>query len=73
VEADALHREAGALGHRQLAAGTHVEREPLLREPPGDGGAEEGLAGVVDLVVGEGVPEGSGPAAEVGLVEDVRR
>ena len=49
VEADPRHREAGPLGHRELAAGAHVEAEPLLRDPAGDGRAEEGLAGVEDL------------------------
>ena len=73
VEADPGHVEAGPLGHRQLAAGADVEVEPLLRGPAGGGGAEERLAGVEDVVVGEGLAEGTGAGPEVGLVEDVRR
>ena len=73
VEADPLHREARARGHRQLAAGADVEREPVLGQPARHGRAEERLAGVEDLVAGEGVAEGAGPGAEVVLVEDVGR
>ena len=73
VEADAFHREAGALGDGQLAAGAHVEAQPLLGDPPGDRRTEEGLARVVDVAVGEAVAEGAGAGAEVLLVQDVRR
>ena len=57
----------------QLAAGADVEGEPVLGQPARDGRAEERLAGVEDVVAGEGVAEGAGPGAEVVLVEDVRR
>ena len=57
----------------QLAARADVEREPLLGQPADDRRAEERLAGVVDVVVGEGVAEGTRPGAEVVLVQDVRR
>ena len=50
VEADALHREARPLGDEQLAARADVEVQPLLGQPAHDGRAEEGLAGVEDVV-----------------------
>ena len=73
VEADPLHREPRPLRDEQLAARADVQREPLLGQPARDGRAQEGLAGVVDVVGGEGVAEGAPPVSEVDLVEDVGR
>src|SRR3712207_8159297 len=42
-QADPAQVDAGALGHRELAARAHVDAQPLLVHPAGDGGAEEGL------------------------------
>ena len=44
-------------GDGELAAGADVEVQPLLGDPARDRGAEERLAGVVDVVAGEGVAE----------------
>ena len=50
-----IARDAGADGDGELAARAHVEVQALVADPPGDLGAEEGLAGVEDV----------GPAAQV--------
>ena len=81
VHRDPLPREAGPLRDGELATGRDVEAETLLVDPPGDGGAEEGLARVVDVGTaadrgegrGELVSEGPGPGPEVVLVQDVCR
>ena len=65
VEADPLHREARPLRDGELAAGADVEAESLLGDPAGDRRAEERLAGVEDVAVGEPVAEGPGPGPEV--------
>ena len=57
VEADAGRVEAGTQGDGELAAGADVEAQALLGDPPRDGRAEERLAGVVDVVVGERLAE----------------
>ncbi len=77
VERQPLHREAGPQRHSQLAAGADVEGQALLGHPPGDRGAQERLARVVDVAVGSPFrPERVAPrpaaAAEVVLVQDVR-
>ena len=59
VEADALHREAGPLGHRQLAARADVEVQPLLGQPPDGGRRQEALAGEEDVVRRERLLEGT--------------
>ena len=74
VEADPLHREAGPLARRPARRRSRRRGEsPSSASHRATVGAEERLARVVDVVVGEGVAEGAGAGAEVGLVEDVRR
>ena len=73
VQEHPLAREAGADGDRELAAGAHVEPEPLLLDPACDGGAQERLAGVEDLAAAERVAVGPAPVAQVRLVEEERR
>jgi hypothetical protein len=48
VEAETRGIGARRERHGELAAGAHVDREPLFGDPPHHLGAEEGLAGVVD-------------------------
>ena len=54
--------DAGPGGDGEFAAGGGVQAQAFLLDPADDGGAEEGLAGVVDVHspadVGEGVVEG---------------
>ena len=50
VEADPGRVDAGAQRDGQLAGRADVEAQPLLGDPAGDRGAEERLAGVVDVV-----------------------
>ena len=73
VVADPRRVEPGPQRDGQLTGRAHVEAQPLLRDPARDRRAQEGLAGVVDVVVGERLPERPGARPEVGLVEDVRR
>ncbi|TWH01886.1 hypothetical protein L615_001500000590 [Nocardioides sp. J9] len=73
VVADPGRVDAGTQRDGQLTVAAHVEAQPLLRDPAGDRGAEEGLAGVVDVVAAERVAEGLRPGAELALVEDERR
>ena len=49
VHADPLGREPGGKRDGELAAGAHVQAQALLGDPAGDRGAEERLAGVVDV------------------------
>ena len=80
MQADGVRGHAGPEQHSQLAAGTGVHAQPVLHQPARHLGAQERLAGVVDVGpaaqlrerVPEGVPEGHRPAPEVGLVEHVR-
>ena len=81
VHADPLPRHTGPHRDGELAARAHVEAQALVADPAGDLGAQEGLAGVVDVRaaaqvvedLGVGVAEGARPGAEVVLVEDVGR
>ena len=49
VHADEVTGNAGADGDGKLPTGTDVEVQSLLEHPPGDLGAEEGLARVEDV------------------------
>ena len=76
VQGDSLTGEAGPGGYGEFAPGADVEVQALLGNPAGDLGAQEGLAGVIDIgapgeAVGEGVPEGAGPGAEIGLIQHI--
>ena len=79
MQAEPRRRHAGPHGDRELAAGADVEPQVVVADPARHLGAEEGLAGVVDVGaaaeigedLGVGVAEVAGPGAEVGLVEDV--
>ena len=73
VVADPGRVEAGAQRDGQLAAGADIQAQPLLVDPAGHGGAEEGLAGVEDVEGGERVAERPGAGPQVVLVEHVRR
>ena len=81
VHPDPLPGEADPARDLELAAAADVEVQPLLHDPLGDRGAEEGLPGVVDVGPGEPllegggevVAEGSGPVPEVLLVHHVCR
>ena len=81
VQADAVARDAGPLGHGELAAGAHVEVQALVVDPPRDLGAEERLAGVEHVGTTRQAVEHLGirlleiPCArtEVVLVDDVCR
>ena len=73
VQADPVQVDPGPLHNRELAAGAHVDAQSLLAHPAGDRGAEERLAGVVDVPAGERLGEGAGPGPQVGLVQHVRR
>ena len=66
-------RELGLDRDGELATGAHVEVEALLGDPARRGDAEECLAGVVDVGVGERLLEAARAASEVVLVEDVCR
>src|SRR5690606_27790200 len=78
---NSLGGHAGAPGDRDPTTGCDVEPEAFIDDPSGDLGAQERLAGVVDVgttaYLGERtcvvVAEGAGTAAEVLLVEDVGR
>ena len=70
VEVDALGWEAGAQRHVELAAGDHVQIQPLLIEDLCDGGAQVGLRGVGGLggagvVPRQGLPVGAARARSV--------
>ena len=73
--------DAGAGRDGKFPAGGGVQAEAFLLHPPDDCGAQEGLAGVVDVHspadvregVVEGVLEGTGPGAEVGLAHHEQR
>ena len=62
VQGDAGGLHPGGQPQGQLAPGGRVQVQPLLAGPAHDGGAQEGLAGVVDAdlrpVLGEGLGEG---------------
>ena len=73
VHADAFGREPGGEGHREFATGAHVESEALLGDPAGDGGAQKGLAGVVDAQLGERRAVRASTSPQIVLVEEQRR
>ena len=81
VEAEARGIRAGGEGDGELAAGAHVDREPLLGHPADHLGAEERLAGVVDARLhavqrrgrAERVERAARVRADLVLVEDVER
>ena len=73
VHGDAVGGDSGGQGHCQFTAGAHVELEPLLDHPAGDGLGQQGLARVVDVRVGEGGGVVPGAGTEVLLVHDEER
>ncbi len=81
VQGDVGARDAGAGGDGEFPAGGGVQAQPFLLHPPDDGGAQEGLPGVVDVHspadvgegVIEGVAEGPGAGAEVVLAHHEQR
>ena len=78
VHADPGTRHTGADGDRKLAATAHVEEQAIVADPPGDLGAQECLAGVIDVGaaaqavedLGVGADELRRAPAEIGLVDD---
>ena len=73
VQQQPVAREAGPHRDRELAAGAHVEAEPLLLDPAGDRGAQERLGRVEDHRAAERLAVVAAAAAQVGLVEQEDR
>jgi hypothetical protein len=73
VELQPLRRELRPQCDGQLAAGAYVQTQSLFGDPSGDRRTQECLARVVDVGVGERRVPGPGAAAQVVLVEEVRR
>ena len=77
VEVDQFLGEVHHLGHRQFAAGNHVQPQTLRREDLGDGGVDVGLAGVghggVGMTLGELLDEAPAATSKGSFVEDVER
>ena len=81
VQGDVGAGDAGAEGDGEFAAGRRVQAQPLFLDPADHGGAQEGLAGIVDVHspanIGEGVvervAERPGPGPEVGLAQHEQR
>ncbi len=81
VQAQVFAPDAGPGCHSELAARAGVQPESFVRHPGGDSGAQERLAGVVDVHspadVGErgikSVLEGPGTGPEIGLAHNKQR
>ena len=73
VQGDPVRRYAGAQRRGELAAGAHVQAEALLCHPAQHRGGAERLRRVVHVGVAERGGEVPAPAAQVRLVQHVRR
>lgn len=73
VQHDAVPGQSRGRGHRDLAAGARVDRAALVGDQAGHSAAEERLAGVDDLGVGQRGPVGAAAGADVGGVEHLHR
>ncbi len=73
MQEDALRRESGGDGEFELAGGADVESEPFLGDPVGHGAREEGLGGIEDFGLGEGIAVGAAAGSYLALVQDVGR
>ena len=76
VKIDALRRHLGGQGHRQLAAGYHIQPQPLLGENPRQRRVDVGFGGVHRPRVGAAGGKGAGklPAAgaQGGFVQHIK-
>ncbi len=71
VQDDPARRKADRAGDRQLSSRADVQRQPLLPDPAGHRAAQERLARIRDLRIGERRGVGAAPGSDVCLVEDV--
>lgn len=72
MQADELKLGVGQhRAHCAVSGRAHVQRQALLRDPPGHRAAQERLARVGDLGASKRGGVGAAAGSDVGLVEDI--